>query len=610
MQAGLLTNYQIDAIGQGGTQPLRVGNYDVLDRLGAGGMGTVFKARHRRMKRVVALKVLSADLCLDASFVLRFQREVETIARLSHPNIVMAYDADEAEVGHFLVMEFVDGRDLASVVESDGPMSVSGAIDCIQQAATGLAYAHGQGIIHRDIKPHNLLLARSGVLKVTDLGLARLAVAPGQASSSLTKAGGLLGTTTYMPPEQASDPTQIDHRADIYALGCTLYFLLTGTPPFDGPSLMSVLIKHRESTPPSLAQTRPDVPVALDDLFQRMMAKEPGNRPQTMTEVTTALVPLAEQAQTWCHWPIGGGPVSVSDPTAVGQVTPIRLMSAEPDAPVAPPLAVLIVEPSRVQGGIIRKYLEAKNVSVVGVFASGREALAAVQASPPSCLVSSLHLPDMTGLELAQKVRSEVPGSPGFILISSEADAAGASLSQYQRALMLHKPFTSEQLIEAVSVVTGRTVEPRAASGTDSQSLASPSSEVPSSDRPRADRSHLHVLIVDDSAAARLHERNTLQELGFAEFTEASDGAQAVAAISTALSPFALIVTDYNMPLMDGRALLGYLKQSLGSDVPVLMVTTETDPEVLASVRALGVAGLLPKSFSAAQVEAVLRKLF
>src|SRR5262249_1738114 len=171
---------------------LVIGNYQVLDRLGAGGMGTVYKARHRRMKRVVAIKVLSRSVGPSEKFVQRFQREVEAVARLSHPNIVMAHDADEAEVGHFLVMEFVNGRDLASAVDERGPLPVAEAVECTLQAARALDYAHRQGIIHRDIKPANLLRDTGGVVKVADLGLARFNDTLGrplEETGALTQAG-------------------------------------------------------------------------------------------------------------------------------------------------------------------------------------------------------------------------------------------------------------------------------------------------------------------------------------------------------------------------------------------------------------------------------------
>src|SRR5262249_2325635 len=228
--------------------------YQTLARLGRGGRGPVYKARPRRMRRVVAIKILPRSAGQSEKFVKRFQREVEAVARLSHPNIVMAHDADEAEVGHFLVMEFVNGRDLASVVQAHGPLPVAEALDCIVQASRGLEYAHGQGIIHRDIKPANLLRDVSGVVKVADLGLARFEEPFGkpEEASALTQAGTIMGTADFMSPEQALGLTNIDHRADIYSLGCTLYFLVHGKPPYEGPTMMAVLLKHREGPIPSL----------------------------------------------------------------------------------------------------------------------------------------------------------------------------------------------------------------------------------------------------------------------------------------------------------------------------------------------------------------------
>jgi serine/threonine protein kinase len=236
--AGMLTTYQADAILGRRFGELRIGNSEILDRLGAGGMGTVFKAPHRRMKRVVALKVLSKELAASGPFADRFQREVEAIARLSHPIIVMAYDADEGEAGPFLVMESVDGRDLATEVEKDGPMTPADAVERILQAARGLEYAHARGIVHRDIKPSNILRDADGVVKVADLGLARLG-GSSAASSALTQAGTVFGTAEYMSPEQAVDSAAVDHRADIYSLGCTLHYLLTGRSPYQASTMMA-----------------------------------------------------------------------------------------------------------------------------------------------------------------------------------------------------------------------------------------------------------------------------------------------------------------------------------------------------------------------------------
>jgi CheY-like chemotaxis protein len=605
--SGKLTNFQIDAVSEGRPHDLRVGNYDILDRLGAGGMGTVFKARHRRMKRIVALKVLSAALCKDAAFVQRFQREVETVARLGHPNVVMAYDADEAEVGHFLVMEFVNGRDLASLVEKTGPLPVAQAIDCMLQAARGLAYAHSQGIIHRDVKPHNLLRDAAGAVKVTDLGLARLSGGPGDASgvAGLTQAGGVLGTVDYMPPEQAVDSTTIDARADIYSLGATLHYLLIGRPPFTGASLMAILLKHREAAIPSLTALRPDVPTELDNLFNRMMAKSPTDRFATMTEVVTALESLAgKHGQATASAPsalppLGASPADSSVVLGSGGAT-IAVMP-----PKSGPLSVLVVEPSRVQAGIIRKYLEAQDVGVAGTIATGREAIDAVRANQPDAVVSALYLTDMTGVELATRLRAEIkPKAPGFVLVSSESEAGEAgSLSQLNRVVMLHKPFTPAQLVECLSTVTGQSIalKSTAVSVTAVSGVRPP--------MPQRDRSMLRVLIVDDSTPARTNVRGVLQRLGFGGFAEVADGAQAIAA--AARERFDLIVTDYNMPLMDGHALVSYLKQtSATSAIPVIMVTTETDPKVLDPVRKLGVVAVVEKAFPAAVVKPIVEKLF
>jgi serine/threonine protein kinase len=287
---GLLTSYQMEVVSKRKFEELRIGNYEVLDRLGAGGMGIVFKARHRRMKRIVALKLLSSDLAKDDKFVRRFQREVEAIARLSHPNIVMAYDADEDQAGPFLVMECVDGDDLSAQVQKHGPLDVPTAVNCILQAARGLEYAHSNGIIHRDIKPANLLRDSMGIVKVSDLGVARLNMVESAADlSGITQAGGIVGSVHYMSPEQATDSTTIDYRADIYSLGATLYFLLLGRPPYQSQTMMAVMLQHREAPIPSLAEMRTDVPLALDAVFHRMLAKAPGDRYQTMTEVVGAL---------------------------------------------------------------------------------------------------------------------------------------------------------------------------------------------------------------------------------------------------------------------------------------------------------------------------------
>lgn len=583
LASGTITEFQLDAILQGRPGDVRIGNYDILSRLGAGGMGTVFKARHRRMKRIVALKVLSPQLCKDEGFVARFQREVETIARLGHPNIVMAYDADESESGHFLVMEFVDGRDLASFAEKNHPVPVREAVDAILQSARGLEFAHQHGIIHRDIKPANLLRDKNGIVKVTDLGLARASATDVEDAEShgLTQAGGVVGTVDYMAPEQAVDSTTVDHRVDIYSLGATLYFLLTGKPPFSGKSVMAVLLKHREAAPLSLCEVRPDVPRALDEVFQRMMAKKADDRHPSMTAVIADL----EKVMSGLTRP---------------DVPPV---------PQAPQMSVAIVEPSRVQSGIIRRFLEAQDIQVTTTLGTGASALAGLQSQPTDAIVCAMHLPDTTGLELAKRIRAELPDQRiGIVLISSEVDDRDSSvIGKLHKVAVVSKPFTPQQLVDALNLVTGKAVPVKVADVTMASVTIARTGSSPGASR--RDRSSLRVLIVDDSSAARTHERNVLSELGFSKFTDAADGAHAIVAATA--DRFDLIVTDFNMPLMNGHALVSYLRQSPSTaQVPIVMVTTETSPSVLEPVRQLGVNAIFDKKFQIDGVRKLVDGLF
>jgi serine/threonine protein kinase len=295
---GWLTPFQARQLLLGKGHALAFGPYLIIDLLGAGGRGQVFKARHRTMERLVALKVLRKDLLADEEAVQRFFREVEVISQLSHPAIVHAYDADVVGSTYYLAMEFVEGTDLERLVKDSGPLPAVQACDFICQAARGLQYAHERGLVHRDIKPSNLLLAKPQAggpptVKILDLGLARLEKpVAGSRTQQLTVLAGnaaLQGTPDYLAPEQALDFHAADIRADIYSLGCTLFFLLTGQPPFPGGTLPQKLLRHQQAEPPDITNTRTDLPADVPAILRKMLAKSPDDRYQTPGELADAL---------------------------------------------------------------------------------------------------------------------------------------------------------------------------------------------------------------------------------------------------------------------------------------------------------------------------------
>ncbi len=298
---GLLTKFQAALIYQNKPKGLQFGEYVLLDKIGQGGMGQVFKAKHRRMDRVVALKVLTKSAVNSPDAVKRFEREVKAAAKLIHNNIVIAHDAGHQDGVHFLVMEYVPGCDLSALVKRDGPLPLAKAVDYVTQVARGLAFAHAKGIVHRDIKPGNLLVDGEGTVKILDLGLARFDDGPGaamkQGHGELTQTGQVMGTVDYMAPEQAFDTSRADAKADVYALGCTLYRLITGHVPYGGDTLVQKILNHREQAIPSLREKRAEVPPALDDLYHRLVAKKPEDRP-TMAELIAALETLTEGEST------------------------------------------------------------------------------------------------------------------------------------------------------------------------------------------------------------------------------------------------------------------------------------------------------------------------
>jgi len=269
-----------------------LGNYEILDRIKEGGMGAVFKARHKHMGRIVAIKTIAPSMINTPEAVERFRREVLTIAALDHPNIVIAHDADQFHDIHVLVMQYVEGCDLSTHVRTRGPMSIDLAIDVIRQAALGLEYAHKHKIIHRDIKPSNLILNSDGQLKILDLGLAQIEEAISvdrEDLIELTRTGQMIGTVDFMSPEQAKNSKNVGPQSDLYSLGCTLHFLLTGKVMYGTGSIPERLLAHQQAEIPQLRTPRPEVPEWLDGVFHQMVAKRPADRLPSMTALLAAL---------------------------------------------------------------------------------------------------------------------------------------------------------------------------------------------------------------------------------------------------------------------------------------------------------------------------------
>ena len=341
----ILTVWQAEKVLQGKHKGFFLGRYRLLSLLGKGGMSSVFLAEHTVMKRFCALKVLPAKRVHDASYLGRFHREAQAVAALDHPNIVRAYDVDmAADAGvdiHFLAMEFVKGKSLLEVVQEKGPVPFADAAEYVRQSAHGLDHAHQAGLVHRDVKPGNLLVTPTGVIKVLDLGLARF-FDDGDHSLTVQHDEKVLGTADYISPEQAIDSHKVDRRTDIYSLGCTLYYLLSGHPPFNSGSLAQRLMAHQTKPAPSITNERPDVPVSLLAIMEKMMAKKVEERYQTAQAVADAIanwqkpsatpaVPVAEKPPVQATTP-----AAVAAKPAAAAVKPAALVAKAPAAKTTP----------------------------------------------------------------------------------------------------------------------------------------------------------------------------------------------------------------------------------------------------------------------------------
>jgi serine/threonine protein kinase len=288
---GLLTQFQARQILLGKWRRFLIGGkYKLLELLGAGGMGAVYLCEHIFMRRLVALKVLPSDKISDPSMVERFYREARATAALDHPNIVRSFDIDQFDGLHFLVMEYIEGSSMHDIIARHGPLSPLRAAHYMAQTAYGLQHAHQAGLVHRDIKPGNLLIDRTGTVKILDLGLARFFDNKADNVTEKYDERTVLGTADYLAPEQAVQ-SKVDIRADIYSLGATFYFLLAGRAPFQDGSVAQKLVWHQMKQPEPLTTYRSDLPEGLQHVIERMMAKQPDQRYQEPADVVEALAP-------------------------------------------------------------------------------------------------------------------------------------------------------------------------------------------------------------------------------------------------------------------------------------------------------------------------------
>jgi predicted Ser/Thr protein kinase len=300
------------------------GRYELEELVGTGGMSSVYRAHDRLLERNVALKVLHEQFAADGEYVERFRREARAVARLSHPNIVTVIDRGEQEDRQFIVFEYVDGENLKSLLEREGPLPEREAIGLALQIARALGFAHGQGLVHRDVKPQNVLLNDGGQAKVTDFGIARSLDVQG----NLTQTGTVMGTSDYIAPEQARG-SRVDAQSDVYSLGAVLYELLTGEVPFPGDNFVAVAMRHINDPPPSVRERRPELSPCVDAVIRRAMAKGPRDRFRSMDELCAEL--------SACLAELDGGGVSPGAETMVVAPQRRRRRSRPPRPPAGRP---------------------------------------------------------------------------------------------------------------------------------------------------------------------------------------------------------------------------------------------------------------------------------
>ncbi len=368
---GLITNFQAEQFLLGKWRGFTIGKYKLLERVGVGGMGQVFLCEHRHMKRRVAIKVLPPAKAEQPAALGRFYREARAAGSLEHPNIVRTHDIDQDGNLHFIVMEYVDGSNILDIVKKFGPMDVARAAYTVRQIAVSLDFAFKSGIVHRDVKPGNILIDRRGTAKILDMGLARFYNDHTDLLTVKYDDKVVLGTADYVAPEQVANSHTVDIRADIYALGASLYFMLAGHPPFPSGTVSQKLLWHRTKEPTPLRQIRPEVPEEVAAIVAKMMAKDMAARYQTPADVAAALepwapatapVPAAEEMPALSPAALEGAAEdgqahadtfptddTLSVMSAAGPLS--RLAVAEPSAATARPFAPPALSDSRLMAG-------------------------------------------------------------------------------------------------------------------------------------------------------------------------------------------------------------------------------------------------------------------
>jgi formylglycine-generating enzyme required for sulfatase activity/serine/threonine protein kinase len=368
VQGGSITSYQAEEVREGRGEKLLAGPYVIEEWLGQGGMGQVFKAKHRKLGRLVALKMIRADRLQSPQMVARFYREARAAARLQHPNIVQIYDAGEAGDNHYMAMEYVEGVDLSRLVRQAGPLPVGVACSYIRQAAFGLQHAQDMGLIHRDIKPSNLVVVSAkdsarAIVKILDFGLARF-VRESNEETPLTPAEGWVGTPEYMAPEQARNSREADIRADIYSLGCTLFYALTGRSAFAGETPGEKLVARFTEEPVPLSSLCADVPAGVDTILKKMLERDPADRFQTPAEAALALEPFCQRTELTLeffeHLTMAKGSAFSAAARTTGKQT---------GTPVSVPAVSTVVAPGRMSRGRIALVSGMAVAAVVFAFA-------------------------------------------------------------------------------------------------------------------------------------------------------------------------------------------------------------------------------------------------